>query len=137
MGGSGILLGESARVEGVRAVANGPHAYVGVGAGLYSRIVGNIANNNVGSVAEEAPAGIFCDGCLISGNIANHNYKGIVSGSSSLVFGNSASGNVYGLDLNIEAGYGKNVMENNRIACVNPVDGGASMGDNICNGVLE
>jgi parallel beta-helix repeat protein len=93
--------------------------------------------SNVGSVAEEAPAGILCYGCLISGNIANHNYKGIVNGSGSLVFGNSASGNVYGLDLNPNAGYGKNVMENNGSACVNPTDGGASMGDNICNGVLE
>jgi parallel beta-helix repeat protein len=138
MGFGGVALGADAHIEGVRAVANGPHAFVGIVAGQYSRIVGNVANNNVGPVAEEAAVGIFCAGsCLISGNTANHNYKGIVTSSGSLVLGNSASGNRYGLDLSPAAGYGKNVMENNRNACVNPVDGGASTGDNVCSGVLE
>jgi parallel beta-helix repeat protein len=139
MAGGGVALGDDAVVEGVRAVANGPHAFNGIVVGVHSRVVGNVANNNIGPVTEYGGVGIYCvGGCLVSRNTANSNkFIGIRSGSGSLILGNSASGNVYAFDLNPEVGYGKNVMENNRSACVNPTDGGASMGDNICNGVLE
>jgi hypothetical protein len=139
MGGGGVALGDEADVEGVRAVANGPHAFDGIVAGLYSRIVGNVANNNVGPVAEHGGVGIFCVGpCLVSRNTADSNkFIGIRAAPGTLVLGNSASGNGYGLDLSETGGYGKNVMHNNRIACVNPAHGGTSTGDNICNGVRE
>jgi parallel beta-helix repeat protein len=138
MAAGGVALGDDAVVEGVRAVANGPHAFDGIVVGVHSRVIGNVANNNISPVTEYGGVGIYCaSGCLVSRNTANSNkFIGIRSGSGSLVFGNSVSSNFdVGIDLFEQTGYGKNVMENDA-ACLGTF-GGTSMGDNVCNGVLQ
>jgi hypothetical protein len=129
MARAGVFLGENAHVEGVRALANGPNAIANIRVGSYSRVIGN--------VTEFSNEGIHCDvACLVAGNTANLNLVGIVGGPGTLVFGNSVSSNFsYGIDLFEQTGYGKNVMENDT-ACLGTF-GGTSMGDNVCNGVLE
>jgi hypothetical protein len=125
----GVILGENAHVEGVRALGNSPNAIANILVRAYSRVIGN--------VTEFSNEGIHCDvACLVSGNTAHLNGTGIVGGPGTLVFGNSVSSNFdYGIDLFEQTGYGKNVMENDA-ACLG-IFGGTSMGDNICNGVLQ
>jgi len=130
MARAGVFLGLNAHVEGVRALANGPNGPIAnIRVGSYSRVIGN--------VTEFSNEGIHCDvGCFVSGNTANLNLVGILGGPGTLVFGNSVSSNFdVGIDLFEQTGYGKNVMENNT-ACLGTF-GGTSMGDNVCNGVLQ
>jgi hypothetical protein len=129
MARAGVFLGSNARVEGVRALGNGPNAIANIRVGSYSRVIGNVTEFSI--------EGIHCDvACLISGNTANLNIAGIVGGPGTLVFGNSVSSNFdVGIDLFEQTVYGKNVMENDA-ACLGTF-GGTSMGDNVCNGVLQ
>jgi hypothetical protein len=127
MGGSGICLGSYAHVERVRALRNGGS---GIEVNSFARIIGNLCNNNMAT-------GIACGrDCVISGNTANSNLEGIFTSDNAAVLGNSASLNSDdGLILlgtfPAYSGFGKNVMENNRVVCA---DGGTSIGDNVCNG---
>jgi hypothetical protein len=128
MARAGVFLGLNARVEGVRARERS-QCDCQIRVGSYSRVIGN--------VTEFSFEGIHCDvACLASGNTVNLNVAGIVGGPGTLVFGNSVSSNFdVGIDLFEQTGYGKNVMENDT-ACLG-IFGGTSMGDNVCNGVLQ
>jgi hypothetical protein len=102
-------------------------------------VIGNVVKNKYTSpIGKTTADGIACNGgCLISGNTVHGYYDGIGAGPGSLVFGNSISGNAFGIYLTLESGYGKNVMENNATACLDPSSQGTSTGDNICNGVRQ
>jgi hypothetical protein len=77
MARAGVWLGESAHVESLRALANGPNAIANIRVGAYSRVIGN--------VTEFSAEGTHCDvGCLISGNTSNLNLDGIVGGYSAI-----------------------------------------------------
>jgi parallel beta-helix repeat protein len=80
--------------------------------------------------------GILCSGnaCVISGNTANNNtsYGISCSGSGCLASGNTAFGNNTGIvAIDATTGYGGNVLNN-----TTNVNGGTSLGHNLCSGVV-
>ena len=80
--------------------------------------------------------GIQCssNACVISGNTANNNtsYGVNCSGSGCLISGNTLFGNNTGIvTSDSTTGYGGNVMKNST-----DVNGGTSLGHNLCSGVV-
>jgi parallel beta-helix repeat protein len=122
-GSTGILAGDGSTVSGNTARDNG-------GAGIISSggtVRGNTAFGNGGT-------GISAGG-TVSGNTAfGNNGDGIQAGDGSTVSGNAVRANAdFGLRLLGTSGYTQNVMEDNDDG---PVEGGISLGHNLCQGVI-
>src|ERR1700683_5113608 len=149
LGGFGVETGNNGIVRNVQANADS----VGIGTGNASVISGNTANSNVswgilcrrfgcvisGNTANAGDAsdgaeGISCDGsgCTISGNTANSNFIGIGCNSGCLIFGNTSDNNSSAgiTSGDSTTGYGENVLFGNG----SNVNGGTSIGNNVCSG---
>lgn len=125
LGGTGLVLGERAHVEKVRAVSNGSDGIDVQGA---STLTGNAATEN-------GVTGLFAsDGAVVSGNTSRSNgFDGIFVSNGSTVLGNSAMFNGgYGLQGDGDFGYANNVFRTNTFGSVGGF--GTDMGHNDCNG---
>jgi parallel beta-helix repeat protein len=126
MGSDGVVVGDDSRVERVHAIGNGGD---GIQANDGGTVTGNTARDNGG-------AGIQVnDGGTVTGNTAfGNNGDGIQAGDGSTVIGNAVRANAdFGLRLLGTSGYTQNVMEDNADG---PVEGGISLGHNLCQGVI-
>lgn len=124
--GNGVTTFSNAIVRNMQVSGN--DVGIDVPSGVIS---GNTANNNV--------IGIYCTsgGCVISGNTANNNSShGInYNGSGSVITGNTAltNGGIGLLGGDSTNAYGGNVMNGNGFK---DVQGGTSLGNNLCSGTI-
>ena len=130
-GFTGILVGQSALVEGCHAIGN---RSVGI-SGQKAVIRGNETFGN-GAFGISAR-----DGSVVSGNVirenGNHGLSTNIGGSTggNLIVGNSISGNNgFGALLFSNDGYSQNVLTGNGTGL--QVTGGVNAGGNVCNGVI-
>jgi parallel beta-helix repeat protein len=147
----GIQVGDNSVVEGCSSSFNGGPTAIGIACFNGCEISGNIANQNgadgidctgIGCVISRNTAnlngkvGINCSGsgCQISGNTADSNGTSGIScgGSGCLISGNAVFSNVTGISASdTSTGYGGNVLKNTL-----NVFNGASLGHNLCSGVV-
>jgi hypothetical protein len=145
--GRGVFArGDNVRVEHVRAVSNDGS---GIMVGRGGTVSGNTASHNF-------RAGIDAlDGSTVRGNVSSDNFLGITVGAGSIVDGNTVlnngtigisalvigavvNGNTamgnggVGLLLGGTVGYMQNVLTGN----LGPVNGGVSLGQNLCDGIV-
>jgi len=122
-----IILNDNSTVKSVHADSN---AKDGITVGSNSLVEDCTANSNLSG------KGISCNaGCTISGNTLNNNKVGVIVSSmtASLIVRNTINGNTTGLFLiGSNSGYGENVLNGNTADS----NGGTSMKNNVCNGVL-
>ena len=149
--GTGVAVGSFGIVRNVHADGN----QGGIAAGNSTVVEGCTANNSLSggggagincvigacAVSDNTvngnPFGIFCtgNGCLISGNTAINNANNAIdcNGSGCLISSNTILGSVKGIKaIDATTGYAGNVLNSNTIN----VEGGTSLGHNLCSGVV-
>lgn len=146
--GWGILVGSNSSIENSVATNNADNGLDCSGSNCAISDSTANSNLNIGIYCEgggcaithntaigNSNVGIDCSsGCAISGNVANGDNSGILSGGASLVIQNTMANNtIWGFTGASTDGYGENVMNGNGGA---NVSGGKSMGNNVCSGAL-
>lgn len=126
MGGAGLSLGESARVEDVTAISNGGP---GIRVGAYSQVRDSIAQSNGGDgIGGDTAQSVIVDGCTAVGNVLS----GIRVESGSMVLDSQGFANgVHGLHFASQPGLFRNSML--RVNQGQSVSGGTGVGGNVCD----